>query len=147
MAWTIGHRLSSAAPAVSLSRHSLFRDGRVRLIRLSAPRPASGFFPRLISLHAASGSAGLRRVRLSAVDALMYLTQETIGKFHKRRAIFSLLPPIQRLDAFRLLSAGRAAHARSGHHPALMKEKYGVYFKNDPLWIIPSSICFLISRC
>ena len=38
----------------------------------------------------------------------MYLTQEHNLKFHKLRAIFSLLPPIQRLEAVgqRLLAHG-----------------------------------------
>ena len=36
---------------------------------------------------------------LSAVAALMYLTQERNLKFHKLQAIFSLMPPIQRLEA------------------------------------------------
>src|SRR5262249_46347562 len=45
---------------------------------------------------------------LSSVAALMYLTQEHNLKFHKLQAIFSLLPPIQRLEAVvgRLLLGG-----------------------------------------
>ena len=45
---------------------------------------------------------------LSSVAAVMYLMQERNLKFHKLKAIFSLLPPIQRLDATagRLLLAG-----------------------------------------
>ncbi len=60
------------------------------------------------SLHAALLSLAYGAFGLSSVAALMYLTQERNLKFHKLRAIFSLLPPIQRLDAIvgRLLLAG-----------------------------------------
>ena len=45
---------------------------------------------------------------LSAVAGLMYLSQEHDLKFHKLRAILSLLPPIERLEftASRLMSVG-----------------------------------------
>src|SRR5436305_302900 len=45
---------------------------------------------------------------LSSAAALMYLTQERNLKFHKLKAIFSLLPSIQRLEAIvsRLLLSG-----------------------------------------
>jgi ABC-type uncharacterized transport system permease subunit len=45
---------------------------------------------------------------LSAVAALMFLTQERNLKFHKLQAIFSLMPPIQRLEVavVRLLLSG-----------------------------------------
>jgi len=60
------------------------------------------------SLHAAIMSLSYGAFGLSAVAALMYLTQERNLKFHKLKAIFSLLPPIQRLEttASRLLLAG-----------------------------------------
>jgi HemX protein len=60
------------------------------------------------SLHAALMSLSYGAFGLSAVAALMYLTQERNLKFHKLKAIFSLLPPIQRLEstASRLLLAG-----------------------------------------
>jgi ABC-type transport system involved in cytochrome c biogenesis permease subunit len=62
----------------------------------------------LISLHAALMSLSYGAFGLSSVAALMYLTQEHNLKFHKLQAIFSLLPPIQRLEAVvsRLLVAG-----------------------------------------
>jgi HemX protein len=62
------------------------------------------------SLHAALLSLAYGAFGLSSVAALMYLTQERNLKFHKLTAIFSLLPPIQRLDAIvcRLLLAGFA---------------------------------------
>ncbi len=60
------------------------------------------------SLHAAIMSLSYGAFGLSSVAAVMYLMQERNLKFHKLKAIFSLLPPIQRLDATagRLLLAG-----------------------------------------
>ena len=60
------------------------------------------------SVHAALMSLSYGAFGLSSVAALMYLTQERNLKFHKLQAIFSLLPPIQRLEAAasRLLLAG-----------------------------------------
>jgi Cytochrome C assembly protein len=61
-----------------------------------------------ISLHAALMSLAYGAFGLSSVAALMYLTQEHNLKFHKLQAIFSLLPPIQRLEVVvgRLLLSG-----------------------------------------
>jgi ABC-type transport system involved in cytochrome c biogenesis permease subunit len=60
------------------------------------------------SLHAALMSLSYGAFGLSSVAALMYLTQERNLKFHKLQAIFSLMPPIQRLEAVvgRLLVSG-----------------------------------------
>ena len=60
------------------------------------------------SVHAALMSLSYGAFGLSAVAALMYLTQERNLKFHKLKAIFSLMPPIQRLEAAagRLLASG-----------------------------------------
>jgi HemX protein len=60
------------------------------------------------SLHAALMSLSYGAFGLSSVAALMYLTQERNLKLHKLRAIFSLMPPIQRLEvaAERLLVSG-----------------------------------------
>ena len=60
------------------------------------------------SLHAALLSLAYGAFGLSSVAALMYLTQERDLKLHKLQAIFSLLPPIQRLEAVvgRLLLSG-----------------------------------------
>src|SRR5438046_5853103 len=60
------------------------------------------------SVHAALMSLAYGAFGLSSVAALMYLTQEHNLKFHKLQAIFSLLPPIQRLEAVvgRLLLGG-----------------------------------------
>src|SRR2546429_113260 len=67
------------------------------------------------SLHKALILLSYGAFGLSSVAGIMYLTQEHDLKFRKMRAVFSLLPPIQRLDqviwwlmvtAFVLLSAG-----------------------------------------
>ncbi len=101
------------------------------------PEVAHGF----VSLHAALILLAYGAFGLSSVAALMYLTQEHDLKFHKLRAVFSLLPPIQRLElaigrlllaGFILLTAGLSLS------PVLLKLRYGVFFKADPkiLWSI-----------
>lgn len=62
----------------------------------------------LTSLHAALLSLAYGAFGLSSVAALMYLTQERNLKFHKLKAVVSLMPPIQRLEAIvgRLLLVG-----------------------------------------
>ncbi len=71
-----------------------------------SPRPELS--PALTSVHAALLALAYGAFGLSAVAAIMYLSQEHNLKFHKLKAIFSLLPPIQRLEAVvgRLLIAG-----------------------------------------
>jgi HemX protein len=60
------------------------------------------------SLHAALLSLAYGAFGLSSTAALMFLTQERNLKLHKLKAIFSLLPPIERLELVvgRLLLAG-----------------------------------------
>jgi ABC-type transport system involved in cytochrome c biogenesis permease subunit len=60
------------------------------------------------SLHAALLALAYGAFGLSSVAALMFLTQERNLKLHKLKAIFSLLPPIERLEMVvgRLLLAG-----------------------------------------
>jgi HemX protein len=57
----------------------------------------------LTSLHAALMALAYGAFGLSSVAAAMYLTQERNLKLHKLKAIFSLMPPIQRLE----LAVGR----------------------------------------
>jgi len=52
-----------------------------------------------ISIHAALMALSYGAFGLGSVAAAMYLTQEHNLKLHKLQAIFSLLPPIQRLEA------------------------------------------------
>jgi HemX protein len=72
------------------------------------------------SVHAALMALSYGAFGLASIAALMYLTQEHNLKLHKLQAIFSLLPPIQRLEAvvarllvcgFILLTAGLAVGA------------------------------------
>jgi ABC-type transport system involved in cytochrome c biogenesis permease subunit len=60
------------------------------------------------SLHAAMLALSYGAFGLSSVAAVMYLVQERNLKFHKLQAVFSLMPPIQRLEAVvgRLLVSG-----------------------------------------
>ncbi len=62
----------------------------------------------LTSAHASLMALAYGAFGLSAVSAIMYLTQERNLKFHKLQAVFSLMPPIQRLEAVssRLMVAG-----------------------------------------
>src|SRR5256714_14016477 len=76
---------------------------------LDPPHGATSEAPAIwTSIHAALLSLAYGAFGLSSVAALMYLTQEHNLKFHKLQAIFSLLPPIQRLEtvAGRLLLSG-----------------------------------------
>jgi HemX protein len=72
---------------------------------LDPPRTVTPELPVVwTSVHAALLSLAYGAFGLSSVAAVMYLTQERNLKMHKLKAIFSLLPPIQRLE----LVVGRA---------------------------------------
>jgi HemX protein len=75
---------------------------------LDTPGPKYQLDPATISLHATLVLLSYGAFGLSMVAALMYLTQERNLKVHKPNAIFSLLPPIQRLEMVtgRLILAG-----------------------------------------
>src|SRR5947209_13598810 len=88
-----------------------------------------------VSLHAALILLSYGAFGLSSAAGLMYLTQEHDLKFHKMRAIFSLLPPIQRLElvirrlmiaGFVLLTAGLVIGA------VWLKVPEGVTYLDDP---------------
>lgn len=51
-----------------------------------------------LTLHVAMFALAYGAFGLSAVAGLMYLTQERDLKLHKMRALFSFMPPIQRLE-------------------------------------------------
>jgi ABC-type uncharacterized transport system permease subunit len=144
MAWTIvaAYLVIGLLPRLrflgAFASHVLFAMGVFALMpALDPPHGARPDFGNgLVSLHAALILLAYGGFGLSAVAGLMYLSQEHNLKFHKLRAIFSLLPPIQRLErvmngllivSVTLLTVGLAIS------PALLKEKYGVYFKSDPL--------------
>ena len=144
IAWTI----AAAFLAVGIFRklrflgafasHVLFFIGVFALMpALDPPHAASPNFSNgLTSLHAALILLSIGSFGLSAVAAVMFLTVENDLKLHKLRAVFSRLPPIQRLErvmnnllvvGVTLLTTGLA------FSPLLLKQKYGVWFKNDPL--------------
>ncbi|HYT60602.1 MAG TPA: cytochrome c biogenesis protein CcsA [Haliangiales bacterium] len=88
-----------------------------------------------VSLHAALILLSYGAFGLSSVAGLMYLTQEHDLKFHKMRAIFSVLPPIQRLElairrlmasGFVLLTGGLAIGA------VWLKLPEGINYLDDP---------------
>ena len=70
--------------------------------------PKPQFSGALTSLHAATILLAYGAFGLGAVAAGMFLTQQHDLKFHKLRAVLSLLPPIQRLEIItgRLVLAG-----------------------------------------
>jgi ABC-type uncharacterized transport system permease subunit len=90
------------------------------------------------SVHAALILLSCGAFGLSAIAGVMFLTQERDLKFHKTRAVFSLLPPIQRLERVMtglltcglvLLSAGLALVPLM----ARQLEQQGKGFTNDPI--------------
>jgi len=107
-----------------------------------------------LSLHAALILLSYGGFGLSAIAAVMYLTQEHDLKFNKLRAVFSLMPPIQRLEVvtsrlllagFVLLTAGLLIGV------VYLKETEGVYFKGDTkiLWSLLvwlGCLALLVSR-
>lgn len=89
----------------------------------------------LVSLHAALTLLSYGAFGLSSVAAVMYLTQEHDLKFHKLRAVFSLIPPMDRLEkiinrllwiGFILLTAGLA------FIPLLLNGRPKTHLANDP---------------
>jgi HemX protein len=111
--------------------------------------PKPEFINGWASLHAALIFLSFGAFGLGAAAALMYLTQEHDLKFHKLRAILSLLPPIQRLEktasglvasGFVLLTAGLALY------PMLPLPKPGTASKFDPiiLWSLAVWLFYLV---
>ncbi|HEX3716688.1 MAG TPA: cytochrome c biogenesis protein CcsA [Verrucomicrobiae bacterium] len=89
----------------------------------------------LVSLHAALTLLSYGAFGLSSIAAVMYLTQEHDLKFHKLRAVISLMPPIDRLEkitsrllwsGFVLLTAGLAII------PFLLKQRPELRLASDP---------------
>ena len=69
---------------------------------------APNFTGGLASLHKTLILLSFGAFGLSSIAGVMYLTQEHDLKYHKAKAILSMLPPIQRLEVImgRLLAAG-----------------------------------------
>ena len=88
------------------------------------------------SLHAALIFLSFGAFGLGSVASLMYLNQDHDLKFHKLRAILSLMPPIQRLEKVSsglvtagvvLLTAGLALY------PELVRQRPDANLHNDPI--------------
>jgi len=103
------------------------------------PKPV--FSGWLVSLHASLILLAYGAFGLGSVSALMFLTQQHNLKFNKLRAVFSLMPPIQRLElatsrlllaGFILLTAGLVIGV------GYLKQTHDVYFKGDTkiLWSV-----------
>jgi ABC-type uncharacterized transport system permease subunit len=60
--------------------------------------PKPEFSGWLVSLHASLILLAYGAFGLASVSAIMFMTQQHNLKFHKLRAVLSLLPPIQRLE-------------------------------------------------
>jgi HemX protein len=89
----------------------------------------------LVSLHAALTLLSYGAFGLSSVAGVMYLSQEHDLKFHKLRAVFAVMPPIDRLEkitsrllwaGFLLLTAGLALI------PFLLKNRPEFHAASDP---------------
>lgn len=107
------------------------------------------FSGALSSLHKALLLLSFGGFGLSAVGAVMYLTQENDLKLHKFRAILSKLPSLERLEkamtvilwvSFVLLTAGLMASS------AYLHATNKVWFKPDPemLWTLGIWFFYLI---
>ncbi|PWU12106.1 MAG: cytochrome c assembly protein [Verrucomicrobia bacterium] len=110
---------------------------------LDPPSSAKNQFPPIwTSLHATLPLLAYAAFALSSVAAVMYLTQERNLKMRKLQAIFSLMPPIQRLETviertllsgFILLTAGLVLGAFTLAHAANPQA-----YRGDPkiLWSV-----------
>jgi ABC-type transport system involved in cytochrome c biogenesis permease subunit len=91
-----------------------------------------------LSLHVALFVLSYAAFGLSCVAGLMYLTQEHDLKFHKFRAVLSLMPPIQRLEivAGRLLLGGFVLLTAALILSAIWGRQMNIQFVGDPkiLW-------------
>lgn len=118
-------------------------------------RPKPQFTGALTSLHAATILLAYGAFGLAAAAAAMFLTEQHDLKFHKLRAVLSLLPPIQRLEIItgRLVLIGFALFTvglEAGHylpHPKGVTESYW----EDPkviwsifMWLV--YLALLVSR-
>ena len=99
-----------------------------------AGQPSAGA-NSLVSLHAALALLSYGAFGLSSVAAVMYLTQEHDLKFHKLRAVFAVMPPIDRLEKItsRLLWAGfLLLTVGLGLIPFLLKDRPELRTAADP---------------
>ena len=108
------------------------------------------------SIHGALVLLACGAFGLSSIAGAMFLMQEHDLKFHKQRAVFSLLPPIQRLELVmsRLVVTGLVLlTAGLAFSPMLVraKENQGVTYQGDPIlfysiFIWAVYVALLVSR-
>jgi ABC-type transport system involved in cytochrome c biogenesis permease subunit len=102
--------------------------------KLDMHGPKPQFAHGLASLHASTILLAYGAFGLGSVAAFMYLTQERDLKHRRLRAVFALLPPIQRLEAVtgRLLTGGLVLLTVGLVMGALwLKREKGAYFQPD----------------
>ena len=95
---------------------------------------APNFTGGLASLHKALILLSFGAFGLSSIAGVMYLTQEHDLKYHKAKAILSMLPPIQRLEVImgRLLAAGFCLLSAGLIVSSIfLKQTRNVYFTSD----------------
>ena len=117
--------------------------------------PKPQFTGALTSLHAATILLAYGAFGLGAAAAGMFLTEQHDLKFHKLRAVLSLLPPIQRLEIItsRLVLAGFILFTiglEAGHYLPRPEDVPGSYW-SDPkviwsvlMWLV--YLALLVSR-
>lgn len=107
------------------------------------PRPE--FTGGWLSLHVALFALAYAAFALAAAASIMFLTQVNDLKVHKLRAVFSLMPPVQRLDQAmgRLLIAGFIVMTVALGFTALWSEKIGNITPTDPKIIWSWFVWFL----
>jgi HemX protein len=110
--------------------------------------PGPEFSGALTSLHAAMILLAYGAFGLGAVAAVMFLMEQHDLKFHKLRAVMSLLPPIQRLDAIslRLAIAGFVLFTVGLEAGRYLPRPAGVHYWDDPkvLWSIFMWMVYLV---
>jgi len=107
--------------------------------------PKPEFSGALRSLHAATSLQAYGAFGLAAVAAGMFLMQRHDLKFHKIRALLTLLPSIQRLEAitFRLVMVGFALFTVGLCVGSQLPRKEGVSYFSDPK-VIWSALLWLV---
>lgn len=110
--------------------------------------PGPQFSGALISLHAATILLAYGAFGLGAVASAMFLSEQHNLKFHKLRAVLSLLPPIQRLETIsvRLVFAGFILFTIGLEAGRYLPRPPNVNYLDDPkvLWSIFMWLVYLV---
>jgi ABC-type uncharacterized transport system permease subunit len=103
----------------------------------------------LSSVHGALSLLSYGAFGLGCIAGIMYLTQEHDLKFNKFRAVFSLMPPIDRLEKImnRLLIIGFLLFTLGvATGPFLVKQRYNTWFTFDvkSIWSVVVWVLYLV---